>query len=198
MSKIDSNAKVILASSSPFRSQLLSQLAIKFDSIAPNVDESILPEESPQSLVRRLAITKAKAVQNLYPNDLIIGADQVAKHGDKAIGKPVDYDDAIAQLLASSGKTITLYTGVALLNAKSGNLQSKVVPYKVRFRTLTKEIIQRYLDKESPYGCCGSLRADGLGIALLDKLTGSDPTALIGLPLTVLVEMLANEGLSVI
>ena len=169
MSKIDSSAKVILASSSPFRAQLLGQLAIKFESIAPNVDESVLPKETPQSLVRRLAITKAKAVQSLYPNDLIIGADQVAKHGDQAIGKPVDHGDAITQLLASSGKTITLYTGVALLNAKTGNLQSKVVPYKVRFRALTKQIIERYLEKENPYGCCGSLRADGLGIALLDK-----------------------------
>ena len=198
MSKIDSSAKVFLASSSPFRRQLLSQLAIKFDSIAPNIDESVLCKETPQSLVRRLAITKAKAVESLYPNDLIIGADQVAKHGAQAIGKPINYDDAIAQLLASSGKTITLYTGIALLNAKSGNLQSKVVPYKVRFRALTTEIIQRYLEKENPYGCCGSLRADGLGIALLDKLSGSDPTALIGLPLTVLVEMLENEGFSVI
>jgi septum formation protein len=198
VSKIDSQTRVVLASSSPFRRQLLNQLAIKFDSIAPNIDESALSGESPEVLVRRLAIAKAEAVLEKYPRKLIIGSDQVAKHGNRPVGKPKNYNEAVTQLQASSGKTVTLYTGIALLNAHSGNLQSDVISYQVKFRLLTKEVIQRYLTKEQPYGCCGSLRADGLGIALLDQLYGQDPTALIGLPLTVLVTMLKNEGFDVI
>ena len=193
MSKIDSDTKLILASSSPFRKRLLGQLGIHFQSINPNVDESPLPNEPPKLLVRRLAIAKANAVLKQSPTILIIGCDQVAEHNDRPIGKPRDHNDAINQLLSSSGKTVTLYTGIALLNAKNGNLQSDVIPYQVRFRTLTKETIERYLEKDKPYGCCGSLRADGLGIALLDQLSGQAPTALIGLPLTVLVLSLIHN-----
>ena len=132
------------------------------------------------------------------PAALIIGSDQVAVHQGAIVGKPRDHADAIAQLLSSSGKTITFVTSVALLNSVNGNLQTEVVPFAVRFRSLTRENIEHYLERERPYGCCGSLRVDGLGIALLDKLMGDDPSALIGLPLTVLVQMLEREGFRVL
>ena len=132
------------------------------------------------------------------PAALIIGADQVAFHRGKVVGKPRDHADAVAQLLSSSGKTITFFTSVALLNSTNDSLQAKVVPYTVRFRTLTRKKIEHYLEREQPYGCCGSLRADGLGIALLDRLRGEDPTALIGLPLTILAQMLEKEGFRVL
>ena len=109
-----------------------------------------------------------------------------------------DYDDAVAQLLSSSGKTITFFTSVTLLNSINDRFQTEVVPYTVRLRTLTREKIEHYLQRAQPYGCCGSLRADGLGIALLDQLKGDDPTALIGLPLTVLAQMLEKEGFRVL
>ena len=198
MSKIDPQIELVLASSSPFRQRLLGQLSVEFRALNPNIDESPLPDEKPEALVRRLSIAKARAVVSRAPAALIIGSDQVAFHRGKVVGKPRDHADAVAQLLSSSGKTITFFTSVSLLNSFNGNLQTEVVPYEVRFRTLTREKIEHYLEREQPYGCCGSLRADGLGIALLDKLRGEDPTALIGLPLTVLALMLEKEGFRVL
>ena len=172
MSKIDPQIKLVLASSSPFRQRLLGQLSVKFRTLDPNIDESPLPEEKPETLVRRLSIAKARAVASQAPAALIIGSDQVAVHQGAIVGKPRDHADAIAQLLSSSGKTITFVTSVALLNSANGNLQTEVVPFAVRFRSLTRENIEHYLERERPYGCCGSLRVDGLGIALLDGLRG--------------------------
>ena len=198
VSKIDPQIELVLASSSPFRQRLLGQLSVEFRTLDPNIDESPMPEEKPEALVRRLSIAKARAVVSQAPAALIIGSDQVAVHQGAIVGKPRDHADAIAQLLSSSGKTITFVTSVALLNSANGNLQTEVVPFSVRFRSLTQETIERYLERERPYGCCGSLRVDGLGIALLDKLMGDDPSALIGLPLTVLVQMLEREGFRVL
>ena len=198
MSKIDPQVELVLASSSPFRQRLLGQLSVEFRALNPDIDESPLPNEKPEALVRRLSIAKARAVVSRAPAALIIGSDQVAFHRGKVVGKPRDHADAVAQLLSSSGKTITFVTSVALLNSANGNLQTEVVPFSVRFRSLTQETIERYLERERPYGCCGSLRVDGLGIALLDKLMGDDPSALIGLPLTVLVQMLEREGFRVL
>ncbi len=198
MSKIDPQIELVLASSSPFRQRLLGQLSVEFRALNPNIDESPLPDEKPEALVRRLSIAKARAVVSRAPAALIIGSDQVAVHRGKVVGKPTDHADAVAQLLSSSGKTITFFTSVALLNSTNGSLQTRVVPYAVRFRTLTRKKIEHYLEREQPYGCCGSLRADGLGIALLDRLRGEDPTALIGLPLTILAQMLEKEGFRVL
>ena len=194
MSKIE----LVLASSSPFRRRLLEQLSVKFRTLDPDIDESLLPDEKPETLVQRLSIAKARAVVSKAPAALIIGSDQVAVHRGAIVGKPRDHSDAVAQLLSSSGKTITFVTSAALLNSANGNLQTEVVPFAVRFRSLTRENIEHYLERERPYGCCGSLRVDGLGIALLDKLMGDDPSALIGLPLTVLVQMLEREGFRVL
>jgi septum formation protein len=198
VSKIDPQIELVLASSSPFRQRLLGQLSVEFRALNPDIDESPLPNEKPEALVRRLSIAKARAVVPRAPAALIVGSDQVAFHCGEIVGKPRNHADAVAQLLSSSGKTITFFTGVALLNSTNGNLQTKVVPYAVRFRTLTRIKIDHYLEREQPYGCCGSLRADGLGIALLDWLRGEDPTALIGLPLTILVQMLEKEGFRVL
>ena len=198
MSKIDPQIELVLASSSPFRRRLLGQLSVEFRTLDPDIDESPLPNEKPQTLVRRLSIAKARAVVSRAPAALIIGSDQVAVHQGAIVGKPRDHADAVAQLLSSSGKTITFFTSVALLNSTNDSLQVEVVPFAVRFRPLTREKIEYYLEREKPYECCGSLRADGLGIALLDQLRGEDPTALIGLPLTVLTQMLEKEGFRVL
>ena len=197
MSKIDPQIELVLASSSPFRRRLLGQLSVEFRVLNPDIDESPLANEKPEALVRRLSIAKARAVVPRAPAALIIGSDQVAFHRGNIVGKPRNHADAVAQLLSSSGKTITFFTSVALLNSTNGSLQTRVVPYAVRFRTLTRKKIEHYLEREQPYGCCGSLRADGLGIALLDRLSGEDPTALIRLPLTILAQMLEKEGFRV-
>ena len=198
MSKINPQIELVLASSSPFRRRLLGQLSVEFRTLDPDIDESPLPNEKPQTLVRRLSIAKARAVVSRAPAALIIGSDQVAVHQGAIVGKPRDHADAVAQLLSSSGKTITFFTSVALLNSTNDSLQVDVVPFAVRFRSLTREKIEYYLEREKPYECCGSLRADGLGIALLDQLRGEDPTALIGLPLTILAQMLEKEGFRVL
>ena len=198
MSKIKQLPALVLASSSPYRRQLLSQLGLSFKVHHPDIDESTIPGETARELVSRLATQKALAISADAQGGLIIGSDQVAIQGDKIEGKPRDRQDAIRQLSEASGREITLQTGLALLNSTSGRVQVDVIPYKVRFRKLTLPQIEAYLDVEVPFGCCGSLRADGLGIALLESLTGDDPSALIGLPLIRLVEMLESEGVQVI
>ena len=170
---------------------------VPFDVVAPGIDEAPLPNESAIDLVLRLAMEKANKVASQTKSALVIGSDQVAVHGeDGIVGKPVDHDHAVRQLRQASGQIIVLYTGLALVNSSTGHTQTDVVPYTVKFRTLTDDQIERYLSKEKPYGCSGSLRADGLGIALLERFEGDDPTALIGLPLIRLVSMLEAEGMA--
>ncbi|MDJ0955514.1 MAG: Maf family nucleotide pyrophosphatase [Arenicellales bacterium] len=189
--------KLILASSSPFRRALLSRLMVPFDVVAPDIDETPLPNEPAIDLVVRLATEKANIVAGRTKDALVIGSDQVAVHGeDGIVGKPTDHDHAVRQLRQASGQTVVLYTGLALVNSNTGHTQSDVVPYTVKFKTLTDDQIESYLLKEKPYGCSGSLRADGLGIALLERFKGDDPTALIGLPLIRLVSMLEAEGMA--
>lgn len=188
--------KLILASTSPYRRTLLEKLGLPFTTVAPDVDERPLEHESPQALVERLAITKASAVAAKHPDTLVIGSDQVAVHGHEIVGKPRDHADAIAQLQAASGKSITLYTGLALVNSASGSVRSEVVPYRVVFRTLTLAEIESYLEKDRPYDCAGSVKSESLGIALLERFEGEDPNTLIGLPLIRLLAMLREEGLS--
>ncbi len=189
---------LILASSSPFRRELLTRLRIPFDAVNPDVDETPRPAESPTALVERLAIAKARAVAANYPAALIVGSDQLAVYNGTAVGKPHRYEEAVEQLRAASGRKVMLYTGLALLNAATGRLQSEVVPYGVQFRQLTDAQIDSYLRKEQPFGCAGSVKSEGLGIALLERFEGDDPTALIGLPLIRLVRMLENEGVAAI
>lgn len=191
---MQSTPELILASSSPFRKMLLERLMVPFATANPDIDESAKAGESPVQLVERLAIEKAQAVSQQYPGSLIIGSDQVALHGKEIVGKPHTHARAVQQLRTASGKQIKLYTGLALLNSASGRIQSEVVPYTVHFKTLSEEIIESYLRREQPYNCAGSVRSEGLGIALLERFEGDDPNALIGLPLIRLVAMLENEN----
>lgn len=168
---------------------------IPFVAVAPDIDESPKDDELPAAMVQRLAIEKARAVASAHPGAVVIGSDQTAVQNGRAVGKPVDHDDAVRQLTSASGNTVTLYTGLSVLDTRNDQLQVAVEPFQVTFRPLTRRVIENYLNKEKPYGCCGSLRADGLGIALLDRLDGEDPSALIGLPLIRLVRMLENTGI---
>ncbi|HEC17616.1 MAG TPA: septum formation inhibitor Maf [Sedimenticola sp.] len=189
--------RIILGSASPFRRNLLERLGIRFLAEAPEINEDRLPGESPQDLVSRLAREKAEAIGRNHPHALIIGSDQVACIGNQIAGKPGSREKAIAQLQKASGKRVTFYTGLCLLNSASGRLQIACEPFHVHFRKLSLARIERYLDKERPYGCAGSFRSEGLGIALFERLEGDDPNALVGLPLIRLVDMLAEEGIEI-
>ncbi len=191
------NPLLILGSSSPFRKQVLNSLMVNFETSSPDIDESAREGESPVQLVERLAIEKAQEVAKSHPNALIIGSDQVAMHGDKIVGKPHTHERAVEQLREASGKKIELFTGLALVNAKTGHIQSEVVPFTVHFKDLSEDTIERYLRKEQPYNCAGSVRSEGLGVALFERFDGDDPNALIGLPLIRLVAMLEREGFDV-
>jgi len=184
---------LVLASTSPFRKSVLSRLRIPFETYAPLVDESPLPNESPATLVTRLAELKARSASQAYPQALIIGSDQVAVCDDTVLGKPGSHEPAIKQLTFSSGKQVDFLTGLCLLNADSNQVQTDVVRFSVKFRQLTRSQIENYLNLDKPYNCSGSFKSEGLGIALLDRMIGSDPTAIIGLPLIRLVEMLEAE-----
>jgi len=189
--------KLILASSSPYRRELLLRLMIPFQVVAPDVDETPRQDESPQALVERLAILKAQTVASKHADALVIGSDQVAVHNGEIVGKPLTHERAVDQLKTASGKTVMLYTGLALVNSSSGRIQSEVVPYGVTFRALTDVQIETYLRKEQPYHCAGSVKSEGLGVVLLERFDGEDPATLIGLPLIRLIRMLENEGLAV-
>ncbi|HSD96093.1 MAG TPA: Maf family nucleotide pyrophosphatase [Sulfuricaulis sp.] len=190
--------KLILASSSPYRRELLERLKIPFEVIAPDVDETPRPGETPSAMVERLSVEKAQKIAGGRPGTLVIGSDQVAVYNGAVVGKPHSHDKAVEQLRSASGRAVTLYTGLALINADTRRVQIEVIPYRVTFRTLTDAQIESYLRKEQPYSCAGSVRSEGLGIALLEKFEGDDPNTLIGLPLIRLVRMLENEGLRII
>jgi septum formation protein len=189
--------RLVLASGSAYRRELLGRLGIPFEVAVPDVDESPSPGESPPRTAERLARLKALAVAAAFPDALIIGSDQVAELDGNPLGKPGSRDNARRQLAALSGRTAVFHTAMALLDAASGRCQSRVVPCAVTLRRLSPETIERYLDREQPYDCAGSARAEGLGIALIARLEGEDPNALIGLPLIALVDMLAAEGVSI-
>jgi len=185
---------LVLASTSIYRSELLKRLQLPFETAAPDVDETALPGESAHATSVRLAKEKARAVAANYPDALIIGSDQVALLEGRQLGKPLTHDNAVEQLRAMRGKTTCFYTAVALLNSKTGNLQTEVAENYVTLRDLSDAEIEGYLLKEQPYHCAGSAKSEGLGIALMSKMTGDDPNALIGLPLILLSEMLRREN----
>jgi septum formation protein len=189
---------LILASTSAFRRQLLARLGLPFDSASPNVDEQALAGESAEQLVLRLAEAKARAVAEQHPDALIIGSDQIASIGGNLLGKPGNRARAIEQLECASGRTALFRTGLCLLDAGSGRAQLHCEPFKVHFRTLTRSQIEAYVDREQPFGCAGSFKSEGLGIALFERLEGADPNALIGLPLIRLIDMLAQAGVEVL
>ena len=185
--------RLVLASGSRYRKELLARLGLAFEVAVPNVDESPQPREAPADTALRLSILKAKAVQ--HPDALVIGSDQVASSGGKRYGKPGNHENAIQQLRELSARTVQFDTALAVLDCKSGKLQTQVVPCRVTFRKLDDALIERYLQKEKPYDCAGAAKAEGLGIALIERIETEDPTSLIGLPLIALSEMLAKAGL---
>ena len=189
---------LILASSSEFRRQLLQKLLIPFNSISPKIDETVLDGEKPHQTALRLAQEKAKKIGAEYPHALVIGCDQVATLDGEQLGKPGNHHNATLQLQKMRGREVTFHSALCLYNAATGNMQAEVVPYLVRFRQLTDAQIDNYLTKEQPYQCAGSAKSEGLGIALMERMIGEDPNALIGLPLIKLITMLQNEGVSVI
>ena len=188
---------LILGSTSPFRAEILQKLCISFDTAAPDINESPLANESPSELVERLSVCKAKKVAETHPAALIVGSDQVACVDQQILGKPHTHENAIEQLRSLSGKIVSFHTGLCLFNSESGNTQSTVEVFKVHFRALTDDQIERYLRNEQPYNCAGSFKSEALGVSLFKKLEGDDPNTLIGLPLIRLVEFLSNEGLQV-
>ncbi|WP_020681526.1 Maf family nucleotide pyrophosphatase [Marinobacterium rhizophilum] len=190
--------KLILASSSVYRRALLDKLQLPYECISPDIDEAAHPGESAENLVRRLALDKARAVAKTTPNALIIGSDQVAVLDGDIIGKPLTHDRAFAQLRRASGRSVRFITGLCLLNSNSQHSQIDAIDFYVHFRRLSEQQIEHYLQREQPYHCAGSFKAEGLGIALFERLEGDDPNSLIGLPLIRLVRMLENAGVQVL
>lgn len=190
--------QLVLASSSPYRRELLSRLQIAFEVCAPDIDEAPAPNEIPERTASRLAQEKARAVASRFPNSLIVGSDQVATLDGKLLSKPVTRENASKQLRLVRGRTVSFHTAVALHNSASGKTQMTLVPTLVVFRTLSDEQIEAYLSREPAYDCVGAAKIEGLGIALVEKIETSDTTALIGLPLIALIDMLLHEGVTVI
>ena len=190
--------RLILGSSSVYRRALLHRLRLRFDVVAPQVDESPRPAEAPQALALRLALEKARDVAARHPGAVVIGADQVADLAGQAMGKPGDHARAVAQLQALCGQWVTFHTAVAVLRPDTGFEQVQVAPVRVRFRALSDADIERYLALEQPYDCAGSAKCEALGIALLEAVESDDPTALVGLPLIRTCRMLREAGIDVL
>ena len=189
---------LLLASSSRYRRTLLERLGLPFSCTSPDIDESILEGEHPQATALRLAESKARAIAAAYPDAYIIGSDQVAVLDSHPLGKPGTHDAALAQLLAICGRSVVFHTAVCLLDARSGRCHVEEVPTTVHFRQYTVVQAARYLDIDKPYDCAGSAKIESLGIALVESVESTDPTALIGLPLIVLVSMLKSVGVEVL
>ena len=191
-------SQIVLASTSKYRRELLARLGLSFEVASPDVNEIPLPRETPQDTARRLAEAKARAVAARFPRAIVIGSDQVAVLEGTTLGKPGNHANALRQLKAMRAKEVVFHTALCLCNAASGQVQTRVVPYYVRFRDYSDTQIEHYLRREQPYDCAGSARCEGLGIALIAEMRGDDPNALIGLPLIALTEMLAAQGVSVL
>ncbi len=189
---------IILASTSNYRRQLLARLRLPFECVAPEVAEDAEPGEAPAATALRLAILKARSVAPRFPGAIIIGSDQVASSDGVRLGKPGNRANAIRQLEHLSGRTADFYTALCVLDAASGTERSRVVACRVAFRPLARSQIETYLEREQPYDCAGSAKSEGLGIALLARIQSDDPTALIGLPLIALTELLADSGVAVL
>lgn len=190
--------RLVLASTSRYRRELLARLKIAFECVDPAVAEDVLPEEAPAQTARRLALAKARAVAQQFADALVIGADQVAHCAQLRLDKPGSHERAVQQLTAVSGKIVSFETAVAVLDARSGDARARVVGTRVHFRHLAPAAIEAYLLRDRPYDCAGSAKAESLGIALVERIDSEDPTALIGLPLIALSQMLEAAGLPVL
>jgi septum formation protein len=189
---------IVLASGSVYRKQLLERLDLPFVVAVPGIDEQALPHETPAESAVRLAQAKARAVAVSHPANLIIGSDQIAECGGVPVGKPRDREHALAMLRAMRGRTVVFHTGLALLNSRSGRVQIALVDVTSTLRALDDAALTAYLDRDQPFDCAGAIRIETLGIALFTRVASDDPTALIGLPLIALCDMLAAEGVSLL
>ena len=189
---------LILGSTSVYRRALLERLRIPFTVVAPEVDEATLAGETPEQTAIRLALAKAHAVARSWGDSVVIGSDQVADLHGEAIGKPGDFERACSQLQRMSGQTVVFHTAVAVVCQAQQFVAQAVVPVRVRFRTLTDAEITHYLLAETPYDCAGSAKSEGLGIALLERIDNSDPSALVGLPLIETARMLRAAGIPIL
>ncbi len=192
------NRALILASTSPYRRELLQRLRLPFEAIAPHVDETPGPAEAPAALARRLALAKANAVAQHHPQAMVIGSDQVADLQGQSLGKPGHHERAVAQLRQMSGRAVVFQTAVAVVCLAQGFAQQALAEVRVQFRELSDEEIEHYLRAEQPYDCAGSAKSEGLGIALLQSIASDDPTALIGLPLIRTCELLRAAGMELL
>lgn len=189
--------RIVLASSSRYRRELLERLHLPFEILVPDLDESRLPGESPRATALRLAEAKALAVAERARGAVVIGSDQVADLDGEALGKPHTHENAVAQLSRMQGKLVVFHTALAVV-AADGKVQSEVVPTLLRMRPLSQETIEAYLRLEQPYDCAGAAKIEKMGIALVEAVDSTDPTALIGLPLVRLCSMLAQAGVPVL
>jgi septum formation protein len=185
---------VILASTSRYRRELLGRLRLGFNTVAPDVDETPQAGESPSALSERLALAKAQAVAALHPGAVVIGSDQVVDLDGLAVGKPGTHERAVQQLRAMSGRRIVFHTAVSVVRRSTGYAQTRRVPVTVQFRSLADEEIEAYLQAEQPYDCAGSAKSEALGIALLQAVESTDPSALVGLPLIETCALLREAG----
>lgn len=188
--------RIVLASSSRYREELLGRLQLPFVKEVPAIDESALPGESHVRTAERLSLLKATAAARRQPDAIVIGADQVAELDGKAIGKPATHTAARQQLLAMRGRTVRFHSGIALLDSARGRHLVDCVSTDVTFRQLSEQTIEAYLRLDQPYDCAGSAKIEGLGICLVESVRSDDPTALIGLPLIALTSMLATLGIA--
>ena len=195
---LSNNRNLILGSTSAYRRDLLARLHIPFEVAAPDVDETPLPGEAPHALAERLALAKARVVAVRFPHAVVIGSDQVADLNGQSLGKPGTHDKAVAQLRQMRGQTVVFQTAVAVVCLDTGFEQSSLAAVRTKFRDLTDDEIESYLQLEKPYDCAGSAKSEGLGIALLDAIYSDDPTALIGLPLIRTCQMLRAAGMALL
>ncbi|HSC22643.1 MAG TPA: Maf family nucleotide pyrophosphatase [Casimicrobiaceae bacterium] len=190
---------LVLASTSVYRRDLLARLGVPFETARPDVDETPLAGETPAATARRLAQAKARNVAARYPRGaLVIGADQVADLDGLAVSKPLSHANAVEQLTRASGRSVVFHTAVALVDAPSGRCRERLIDVTTKFRTLTPTAIEHYLRHERPYDCAGAVKAEALGIAIVESIRSDDPTALIGLPLISVVDLLRAEGVDVL
>lgn len=187
---------IILGSSSPFRKQLLEKLHIPFSQFAPEIDETPLSGETPQQMVERLSLLKARAIQKQHPDKIIIASDQCATFNDQPIGKPHTHENAVKQLKNFSGQSIIFYTGLAVIDPSNETCHQTIDKTVVHFRNLSNETIENYLLAETPYQCAGSFKSEGLGITLFESIQSKDPNALIGLPLIELTSIFKTMGIT--